>query len=51
MKKTKNNDPLDWIHKVREENYKKTKNMSPKEYIDYINKKAKLVTKKLKKSA
>ncbi len=25
---------LEWIHRVREENYNKTKNLSPKELLD-----------------
>ena len=33
-------DPLDWLYKVREQNYERTKNMSPKEYIEYIKKRA-----------
>lgn len=33
-------DPLDWLHKVREQHYKKTKNMSPKEYVEYVKKRA-----------
>ena len=31
---------LDWIRKVRDEDYEKTKNMNPEEKIEYIKKTA-----------
>jgi len=39
-KEKKRKEKLDWIHKVRENNYKVSKNMSSKEYIEYIEKQA-----------
>lgn len=38
---------LEWIRKIRDENYKKTKNMSSKEKIKYTKTMAKAFSKKL----
>ena len=41
---------LDWVRKIRDEDYEKTKNISPKEKIEYIKKAAdKFANKKLEK--
>ena len=38
---------LEWIHKVREENYNETKNLSPKELIEETRKAGESVVKDL----
>ena len=42
-----NNESLEWIHKVREENYSETKDKTPREVLDLMREKTDGVVKNL----